>query len=113
MIKILLNIAIILALIVQLLVPNTAMSNEMSESDMQSISMSHSIMMDNDCDDTDNCCLDNSSHCISHCHAVANAFVLLSDSNLVNNLFTSSKVNSTLWISTPASLGSQNPPPIA
>jgi len=38
---------------------------------------------------------------------------LLSDSNLVNDLFTSSKVNSTLWISTPASLGSQNPPPIA
>ncbi|MBB1364080.1 MULTISPECIES: hypothetical protein [Shewanella] len=113
MTKILLNLAVILALITQLLMPNNAMSSEMSESSMQTSSMSHSVMMDNDCDDTDNCCPEDSSHCISHCHAVANAFVLLSDSNLVNDLFTSSKVNSTLWISTPASLGSQNPPPIA
>ncbi|MCT8988094.1 hypothetical protein [Shewanella phaeophyticola] len=101
-----------MTLITQLLVPSNAMSSDMSESSMQSNSMSHSVMMDNDCDD-DNCCAEDSSHCISHCHVVANAFVLLSGSNLINNLFTSSKVDSTLWISTPASLGSQNPPPIA
>ena len=119
MIKILLNLAVILTLITQLLVPSNAMSSDISASSMQSNSMSHSVMMDNDCDDNDcdddnyNCCAEDSSHCISHCHVVANAFVLLSGSNLINNPFTSSKVDSTLWISTPVSLGSQNPPPMA
>lgn len=113
MTKIFLNLAVILALITQLLMPSNAMSSEMSESSMQSSSMSHSVMMGNDCDDIDNCCAEDSSHCINHCHAVANVFVLLSDSNLVNDIFTSSKVDSTLWVSTPALLGSQNPPPIA
>jgi len=114
MIKILLNLAVILTLITQLLVPSNAMSSDISASSMQSNSMSHSVMMDNDCDDDNyNCCAEDSSHCISHCHVVANAFVLLSGSNLINNPFTSSKVDSTLWISTPVSLGSQNPPPIA
>ncbi|WP_434939917.1 hypothetical protein ACRWQN_04545 [Shewanella sp. HL-SH8] len=112
MIKILLNLAIILAIIVQLLMPNTVMSNEMSESVMQSNSMTQSLMMDNDCDGTDNCCPEDSSNCISHCHAVANAFVLLPDLNLISTLLSSSKVGSSLWVSTPALIVSQNPPPI-
>lgn len=108
----LLNIAMIISLLGQLLVPSFAMSNEMAMSDMQSNSMHPLTMMQSDCDTNDDCCLNDISQCISHCHAVANTF-LLSATNLTDALLTSVKVNSPLWISTPATLVSQNPPPIA
>jgi hypothetical protein len=108
----LLNIAMIISLLGQLLVPSFAMSNEMAMSDMQSSSMHQSTMMQSDCDTNDDCCLNDMSQCISHCHAVANAF-LLSTTNLTDALLTSAKVSSPLWTSTPTILVSQNPPPIA
>jgi hypothetical protein len=108
----LLNIAMIISLLGQLLVPSFAMSNEMAMSDMQSSSMHQSTMMQSDCDTNDDCCLNDMSQCISHCHAVANAF-LLSATNLTDALLTSAKVSSPLWTSTPTILVSQNPPPIA
>jgi hypothetical protein len=104
----LLNIAMIISLLGQLLVPSFAMSNEMAMSDMQSSSMHQSTMMQSDCDTNDDCCLNDMSQCISHCHAVANAF-LLSATNLTNALLTSAKVSSPLWTSTPTILVSQNP----
>jgi hypothetical protein len=137
MLKVLLNIAIILSLVGQLLMPSFAVSNEMfkssqltisseiamptemvmsdsqSTTSLQKISSNQSVIMDTDCDNDANCCLGDMSQCISHCHAIANAFILFSGIELTAILLTSTKVNLPLWVSTPSDLSSQNPPPTA
>jgi hypothetical protein len=117
MLKVLLNIAIIVSLTGQLLMPSFAVSNEMTELDMQSSSVHQSTMMESDCDShgdsNHSCCIDDISQCISHCHAVANLFVLFLGSDLTATLLTSAKISPPLWISTPVTIASQNPPPIA
>jgi hypothetical protein len=126
MLKILLNIAIILSLVGQLFMPSYAMSNgmtnemtmstEMTMSGSQSSNLHPSTMIDIDCDNydhNDNCCSDNISQCISHCHAIAHAFMLFSGEEFTAIRLTGAKVSLALWVSTPTTLTSQNPPPIA
>jgi hypothetical protein len=116
MLKILLNIAIILSLVGQLFMPSYAMSNEMTMSGSQSSNLHPSTMIDIDCDNydhNDNCCSDNISQCISHCHAIAHAFMLFSGEELTAIRLTGAQVSLALWVSTPTTLTSQNPPPIA
>jgi len=119
MLKVLLNIAIIISLVGQLLMPSFAMSNEMSmpaEMVMTNSQLSpphQSAMIATDCAGNDNCCLGDTSQCISHCHAIANTFALFSGIELITIRLTSAKASLPLWVSTPSNLSNQNPPPIA
>jgi hypothetical protein len=92
--------------------PSYAMSNEMAMPDSQSNNPHQSAIIASDCDNNANCCLGDMSQCIHHCHAIASAFALFSGIELITIGLTSAKASLPLWISTPTSLTSPNPPPM-